>query len=133
MTDPRLEANKAVVRRFFAELEAGRVEDAVALFVPDGTFWSPSQRKTSSMAEFSRALHWVNSILVEPMRYELGPITAEDDRVCVIAESFATMKNGKRYNNVYHFYFEVANGLIRVGREYNDTAHVWETLRAGSN
>lgn len=126
------EHNKAVVRQFLAELEAGNVDGAIALFTPDGTFWSPSQRKANRMPEFAEALHWVNSVLEAPMRYEIAAMTAEDNRVAVLAESWATLKNGTPYNNLYHFYFEVEDGRITRGREYCDTAHIWQTLRAAS-
>jgi ketosteroid isomerase-like protein len=129
--DEQLERNKAVVRKFLSELEAGRVEEAIALFASNATFWSPSTRKTYTLEEISQALHWVNTCLTAPMKYKLGPLTAEDNRVTLLAESFATTIEGKAYNNVYNFYFELEEGLITVGREYNDTAHVWATLRAG--
>lgn len=127
-----LEANKAVVRRFFDRLEAAEIDEAVGLFAPGSTFWSPSTRKAMPIAELARALRWVNSQLVAPMTYRLGAMTAEENRVCVLVESFADMRNGKIYNNVYHFYFELADGLITAAREYNDTAHIWATLRASA-
>ena len=125
------EANKALVRRFLTELEAGQIDAAVALFAPDATFWAPSTRAEIPIAKFGEALHWVNSRLEAPMRYDIGAMTAEDDRVCVLAESHGTLLDGKPYNNLYHFYFEVSDGLICRGREYCDTAHIWQTLRAG--
>lgn len=124
------EDNKALIRRFFVLLEDGRVDDAIALFAADGTFWSPSTRTEIPVAQFGAALHWVNSKLKAPMRYELGAMTAEDDRVCVLAESMAEMLDGTPYNNLYHFYFEVSDGCIVRGREYSDTALIWRTLRA---
>ena len=37
----------------------------------------------------------------------------------------------KAFNNLYHVYFEFVGDRMSKTREYNDTAHVWETLRAG--
>ena len=48
----------------------------------------------------------------------------------MLAESFANLIDGKTYNNVYAFYFEINGGKIHVGREYNDSAHVTATLMA---
>lgn len=127
-----LKENKTLVRRFFTEMEAGRIDDAVALFSPDATFWAPSARQEIPIAEFGDALRWVNSRLQAPMRYEIGPMTAEENRVCVRAESHATTVEGMAYDNIYHFYFEVADGKIHRGREYCDTALIWRTLRAES-
>jgi ketosteroid isomerase-like protein len=125
-----IEANKMLVRSFFDLLESGDIDGAIALFAPGGTFWSPSTRTAMPTADLANALRWVNTKLEAPMTYTLGAMTAEDNRVCVLAESFANMLNGKRYNNVYHFYFEIEDGLIALAREYNDTAHIWATLRA---
>jgi hypothetical protein len=124
--------NKQIIRTFFSRLEAGDVDSAVGLFAPGATFWSPSTRKEMAATDLSGALHWVNAQLEAPMTYALGAMTAEENRVCVLVESFATMRNGKAYNNVYHFYFELVDGRIAVAREYNDTAHIWATLRASS-
>ncbi len=125
-----IEANRALVRSFFDRLESGDIEGAIALFAAGGTFWSPSTRTAMPTADLANALRWVNSKLEAPMTYALGAMTAEGNRVCVLAESFANMLNGKIYNNVYHFYFEIEDGLIAIAREYNDTAHIWATLRA---
>jgi ketosteroid isomerase-like protein len=38
---------------------------------------------------------------------------------------------GAAYNNLYHVYFEFEGDKIVRVREYNDTAHVFDTLRAG--
>ncbi len=124
------ETNKALIRRFFSELQDGNVEAAIALFAIDATFWSPSTREEIPIARFGAALHWVNGRLQAPMRYELGAMTAEDGRVCALAESQATMIDGTPYNNFYHFYFEVVGARITRAREYCDTALVWKTLRA---
>jgi uncharacterized protein len=49
--------------------------------------------------------------------------TAEGDRVAVETESYAELKNGRVYNNLYHFAFEVRDGKIQSVREYLDTEH----------
>jgi hypothetical protein len=64
------------------------------------------------------------------IRFELGPIVAEQDRVCIQAESIATTTDGKSFNNLYHIFFEIKDGKIAYAREYNDTAHVLSSLRA---
>ena len=55
-------------------------------------------------------------------------LTAEGDRVAVEAESFAKMKNGKTYQNKYHFLFIVRDGKIQSVKEYLDTIHANEVL-----
>lgn len=125
-----IEANKEIVRQLFRHLESGDISAVTEMFTDDGTFWSPSTRKTMTIGEFAGALQWVNTRLTAPMRYQVGTMTAEENRVCVLVESFANLINGKQYNNVYHFYFEIEGERIACAREYNDTAHIWATLRA---
>ena len=55
-------------------------------------------------------------------------VTAEGDRVAVEAESHAKMKNGKVYQNKYHFLLEIRGGKIQAVKEYLDTAHAAEVL-----
>jgi uncharacterized protein len=103
----------------------------VALFADDATYWFPTIRKTFSKPELADGLHWIQSRLAGAIRFELGPMVAESNMVAVQAESFATTTEGVGFNNLYHLYFEIADGRIARAREYNDTAHVFATLRAG--
>ena len=55
-------------------------------------------------------------------------LTAEDDRVSMEATSYGKMKNGKLYQNIYHFMHIVRDGKIHTVREYMDTEHVTEVF-----
>lgn len=61
---------------------------------------------------------------------DLAAAPSEQIRVCAMAESFATTTDGKPFNDLYHIFFEISDGKIVRAREYNDTAHVFSTLRA---
>ncbi len=63
-------------------------------------------------------------------QFSLGELTSEDDRVSIIAESHAVhKKNGKKYNNHYHFLFTFKNGKIILVKEFFDTIHAnWVEL-----
>ena len=54
----------------------------------------------------------------------------EGNRVAVEAESCAELNNGKVYNNLHHFVFEIEDGMIKGIKEYIDTQHVLDTLVA---
>jgi ketosteroid isomerase-like protein len=58
-------------------------------------------------------------------------ITAEDDRVAVEAESFATHVSGKPYNNKYHFLMRYRDGKLLEFKEYMDTELVTDVLCGG--
>jgi hypothetical protein len=46
----------------------------------------------------------------------------------VEAESYGKMKNGKTYQNQYHFLFIVRDGKIQQVKEYLDTMHAADVL-----
>jgi len=123
-------ANKNIARQFFLHFEKGDVQAVIALFSPEALYWIPTVRKEYGMAEFKEALHQIQSRLKGGTRFQLGPIVAEENRVCAMAESFAITTEGKSFNNLYHTFFEIKDGKIVYAREYNDTAHVFSTLRA---
>jgi uncharacterized protein len=130
MEDALLAENKNLARSFFLNFEKGDVAAVMDLFSPDARYWIPTVRREFAMTEFAEALHWIQSRLKDGIRFELGQIVAEQNKVCVMAESFATTVDGKPFNNLYHVFFEIENGKIVYAREYNDTAHVFGTLRA---
>lgn len=58
-------------------------------------------------------------------------VTAEDDRVAVEAESRGVNgRNGRTYNNHYHFLFRVREGRVCELREYQDTLHAYDVWEA---
>lgn len=126
-----LEANRQSVRPFFDRFSAGDVPGAVALFHDDATFWYPTTRQTLEMPAFAAGLEWIKTRLDGPIRFEVGDMVAENNKVSAQVESFAKTAEGKIFNNLYHIYFEFEGAKIKRGREYNDTAHVFSTLRAG--
>jgi ketosteroid isomerase-like protein len=126
--DP-LEENKRIVRKFFEYLTSGRMEDVISLFAPDGVFWGVPARKSMSTSELLTVLNWVKGRLVGDMRMEIvRPMIAENNSVSVCTESFADLIDGRPYNNVYNFFFEIEHGKIKEAREYNDSCHVLATL-----
>ena len=130
MDSTTITANKNIARQFFLHFEKGDVEAVITLFSPTALYWIPTVRKEYGMTEFKEALHWIQSRLKGGIRFQLGPIVAEENRVCTMAESFAITTEGKPFNNLYHTFFEINDGKIAYAREYNDTAHVFSTLRA---
>lgn len=125
-------ANKDIARRFFQAFEAGDIAATMALFAPGATYWMPTVRKEFGMQEFEAGLRWIQSRLKSGIRFEFGAIVAEGNKVCIMAESFAETIEGRPFNNLYHIYFEIENGRILHAREYNDTAHVFSTLRTAT-
>jgi ketosteroid isomerase-like protein len=130
-TRPLVEEQKEAVRQFFQRNSAGDIQGAIALFRSDATYWLPTTRETLGMDKLPEALKFVQSRLAGPIRYEIGTVVAEPNKIAVQLEGFAKTVEGAIYNNLYHAYFEFEGDKIVRVREYNDTAHVFDTLRAG--
>jgi ketosteroid isomerase-like protein len=65
---------------------------------------------------------WANEqVLQAPVVQTLQLLTAEEDRVSVLTEGHAVSRSGAPYDNLYHFLFQLRDGLITRVWEYNDT------------
>lgn len=129
-----IEANKKLVLDFLSHYASGRYEAALAMLAPDSQWWLPGHPD-----EFPAA-GWVDKATVERrlagnlkllphgLQITTGAITAEDDRVAIEAESQATMVNGRKYHNRYHFLFVLRDGRIQAVKEYLDTLHAASAL-----
>jgi uncharacterized protein len=129
--EPLVEVQMEVVRQFFLRNSAGDIPGAVALFRDDATYWLPTTRETLGTDKLPEALEFVRSRLEGPIRYEIGTMVSEPNKIAVQLEGFGKTVEGAAYNNLYHVYFEFEGDKIMRVREYNDTAHVFDTLRAG--
>jgi len=127
-----LTANKHLVSSFIDALSAHRLDEAFAMLRPDAEVWVLTARQSFSRDQYAgmykelSATRFVDGIEMAAT----GPMTAEGDRVSVQGESHGEMTNGKIYNNLYHFLFEIEDGQIRKLWEYADTHHSMMTLRA---
>jgi ketosteroid isomerase-like protein len=117
-------ANKALVRRWFDLLNEGRLDEAAELSDPDGSIWSPRVRVSYPFRDwYAMYGGMVSERFSDGLSFQLGPITAEANRVSVLAEVRARKRDGSEYHNLYHFYFEADGSRITGAREYNDTLY----------
>ena len=70
--------------------------------------------------------HVNESMLRAPIAQTVIMLTAEENWVAALAEGTAEGINGSRYDQRYHFLFELADGLITRLWEFNDTFHARE-------
>lgn len=126
-----LKENKAAALRFLDALSALDVAELRKLTSADATWWLPASmtpRPTSTRDQFLEAVGEIAGQFAEGPKLKYHSLTAEDDRVCVEMESFATLKNGRKYNNKYHALITLKNGLVAGFKEYNDTKHAIDTF-----
>ena len=124
-----LAENKALVQAFWRAFSESRFDDAMAMLGEDAT-WTVQGKtdisRTYSKAEFSELVHGIADSTVKGIEVTPSLLTAEEDRVSMEATSYGALKNGRLYQNQYHFMHIVQGGKLRAVREYLDTEHVTE-------
>ncbi len=129
-----LEDNKLLVKQFWVAFSESRFDDALALLSDDATWWVAGNTDISgtySKSEFGQLVAGVGEDAEAGIEVKPTLLTAEDDRVSMEATSYGMMKNGKLYQNIYHFMHIVRDGKILAVREYLDTEHVTEVFGEG--
>lgn len=127
MTDPQ--ANIALVLKFF-ELMNSRdpalMAQAVALMAEDAIYWIPgdwANGGTFSKSEVAAMVARGTDVFQDRLEITIHGITASDDRVAVEMESKGRFKDGRPYNNTYHWLFVIRDGTLRTIKEYTDTLY----------
>lgn len=120
--------NKALITEFMTVFSSGDVEGIMSYLADDATWWvagtMPGVSGTKSKDEFRQMLTGLaattttGAIRLTPLAF-----TAEGERVAVETESYSELKNGRVYNNLYHFVFVVRDGKIHAVKEFLDTEH----------
>ena len=125
------ESNKQTVARFLELFSAGAVAETMAMMTDDATWWVAGTMPISgtyTKPQFEKLLSGVLDVCTGPIRIEPREWTIDGDRVALEAESFVDTRNGRRYNNLYHFLHIVRDGKIVMVKEYLDTQHAAEIL-----
>ncbi|GAA2851736.1 nuclear transport factor 2 family protein [Pseudonocardia halophobica] len=122
------EENKKVVTEFMEVFSSGDVNGILGSLTDDATWWVagniPGISGTKDKSGFGEMLGGIaegtktGAITLTPLAF-----TAEGERVAVETESYAELKNGRVYNNLYHFVFTVRDGKISSVKEFLDTEH----------
>jgi ketosteroid isomerase-like protein len=109
-----LDDNKALVRSFFDALSAGRFDDAELMV--DGTGdWSIPRRR-----EVNRISGQIRLIRTEGMSFEVGVLTAEDDRVSALVHGAMRRPSGEPLAKSYHFLIRISGARIVDVCMYDD-------------
>lgn len=125
------EENKKLVLGFIENMSAGNANAVVSALADTATWWVAGNFALSGTKTKAQFLELVGSLgpkIDGGLRLTAKACTAEGERVAVEAESYAKMKNGKTYQNQYHFLFVVRDGKIQQVKEYLDTTHAAEVL-----
>lgn len=107
--------NKEIVRRFMALFSDARLDEAFELLDEQATWtlWgSGPAAGTYSKAAMKDLLLQSWQWFSGKVRWDPTEMTAEEDRVAVMAVSNATTHGGYHHTNNYHNLFRIRNGKI---------------------
>lgn len=125
------EQNKKVASDFFALLGAGDLTGALELVTDDFNWWiagKPDQLPAAgdyNKEKISRLLSNMGRQFKNGLKMTVKSSIAEGDKVALEAESYGELKNGRVYNQQYHFLMTIRDGKISSIKEYLDTQHVF--------
>jgi ketosteroid isomerase-like protein len=129
------EQNIEAANNFAKVFSTGDVAQILDTLHPDGTYWVSGgiegMSGTYDKKGLGELLNGVTSVY-ENGALEVTPTAAvaQGDKVAVEATSYAKLKNGKVYQNAYHFLFEFRDGKILSVKEYMDTKHAYDIFYA---
>lgn len=116
------EANKELVRRYFAAGNAGSGSLMLAMLDRDCFHFqchaAPPIGYGTDYDGLSRLVDGTRQTFSAPLQMSVEQMTAEEDRVAVIARSRAPLISGGEYRNDYHFLFTIRDGKISRIDEY---------------
>ena len=129
-----IEHNKDVARQFIENLTNNNVPAIIESYDDDVRLYTMGNTLISGVVNKTQAKEFAGQVLnafPKGIKFVIHNLTAEEDRVAIEAESFADHVSGKYYNNKYHFFMRLKNGLITEFKEYMDTEMVTEVLCGG--
>lgn len=133
-TTMSIEENKQIVREFCNHFRTSNADGLIDGMTEDATWWvngKPhlfSSAGTKIRAEAEAMFRNMFSAYTDGLEMTIINMVGEGDSVAAEAQSQATTKSGKLYENEYFFLFKIRNGKIAVVREYTDLMHVKETF-----
>jgi len=122
--------NQQLVTDFFTRFVDSDTEGLLSL-LDDNVVWKMmgQQGDLPVSGEMDKAgiadlMQSVRDLVSGPLNMEIKAWTIQGSRVAVEVESSAVLKNGRQYNNLYHYLIVVKNNKIETVKEYADTDQV---------
>lgn len=118
-------APRDLIAGFFADVDAGRAEQAFARLAPDVAYYLIAPVPWGGVFDrdgLTRAAMSVFERLATPLRLSVDTLVAEGDRVVAEVRGHAPTKAGGTYANQYLFLYRVSDGVIVEAKEFLDSA-----------
>jgi hypothetical protein len=110
-----LEENKKAALRYLELLPLGRIGELS--LAPDFSGWSTLSGEIAG-GEFLARTAILPKMFVEPLKFTVDKLTAEDNRVSVQCRSEGLLITGVPYDNQYHYLFIFTGNAILKVYEY---------------
>jgi ketosteroid isomerase-like protein len=123
---------KELAKEFMAEFEDP--DPAKLATMVDSDFeWKvmthmPGMAPVRGVAALKGFVTALKSMMPTGLNLRIDTIICEGDHCAIQAESNTKAANGRKYNNMYHFYIRFAGDKIAEVREYCDTNHAREVF-----
>jgi ketosteroid isomerase-like protein len=123
--------NVALLKEYLGALQASDGEKMASMLHPDLQYWVSPGSAFSGNHDKPSLLALLPAIFDAqsgPTVLTYRDITAQDDRVSVVADGTMPLKSGGSYDQTYHWLFKFRDDKIVAILEYIDILEVWKSF-----
>jgi ketosteroid isomerase-like protein len=123
--------NVEVLKEYLGALQASDGEKMASLLAPDLRYWvSPGSDFSGDhdKASLLALLPAIFGVQAGPEKLIYREITAQENRVSVVADGTMPLKSGGNYDQTYHWLFKFRDDKIVEILEYIDILQVWKAF-----
>jgi uncharacterized protein len=123
--------NVQLLKEYLGALQASDGEKMASMLSPDLNYWVSPGSDFSGNHDKASLLALLPAIFdaqAGPTVLTYREITAQDDRVSVVADGTMPLKSGGSYDQTYHWLFKFRDDKILEILEYIDILAVWKTF-----
>jgi ketosteroid isomerase-like protein len=123
--------NVRLLKEYLSALEVSDGEKMADMLSSDLQYWvSPGSAfsGTHDKASLLTLLPLIFDAQAGPTKLTYREITAQDDRVSVVADGTMPLKSGGSYDQTYHWLFKLRDDKIVEVLEYVDILAVWKAF-----
>src|SRR5450432_4620453 len=123
--------NVQLLKEYLGALQASDGEKMASMLSPDLNYWvSPGSAFSGNhdKASLLALLPAIFDAQSGPTVLTYREITAQDDRVSVVADGTMPLKSGGSYDQTYHWLFKFRDGKVVEVLEYVDILAVWKAF-----
>lgn len=123
--------NVQLLKDYLDALQASDGETMASMLAPELQYWVSPGSAFSGTHDKAAILALLPSIFdaqAGPTKLTYREITAQDDRVSVVADGKMPLKSGGSYDQTYHWLFKFRDDKIVEILEYIDILAVWKAF-----